>query len=124
MDALIEIKNFIVSISGLSRTILHIYIGTGGFLLLSWMAKWPMANGRAFLAIALVEILNEINDVLVVLFEFGGQIIPFNLHRIAWPPYVTDTVLPNSAQDIVHTLAIPLVLVLCARKTDILSRRR
>lgn len=99
------IKLAVVEGTGLSRDLLHVFVGFGALLLAALALRRPLASPLPWLALLLAEAMNEIYD----------------MHRELWPD---RPIWPGSLRDLLVTMAIPTALMLLARHAPGLFVRR
>ena len=87
--------------SGLPRDMLHIYAGVLGQLTLAFILRRPIASLLPLLPLLVLELVNEWYDM----WSFGGS------------DAVPDEFWGAATSDIIHTMALPVLLCLAARFT-------
>lgn len=87
-------KKYISVELGITHALLHVGVGLIGYLLSGWLMQRRLGNGRALIPILILELANEIVDCV----QYATSGWP-------WAP-----VLIGSAEDIVATMALPLLL--------------
>jgi hypothetical protein len=92
-----QVKLFIEHASGISMDALHILIGFVLFLLAARLLRTGVASALPWLAVLLLELLNEVYD----------------LHVELWPDLGSQ--LGEGAKDILLTMAMPTLLLALAR---------
>ena len=95
-----DFKNLIEAIIGLDRNVLHVHLGLVLFFFLAWCFPGPGRYWKAFVWVAIIELVNEFFDATMA---FDAA------HRPNWP---------DMAADIINTLFWPAVWCLwkCRRR--------
>lgn len=92
-----QVKLFIEHVSGISMDALHILVGFVLFLLAARLLRTGVASALPWIAVLLLELLNEAYD----------------LHVELWPNLGSQ--LGEGAKDIMLTMAMPTLLLAVAR---------
>lgn len=92
-----KLKLFMSQATTLSMDALHLLAGLIGFLVVARLFKRPLSDARPWLAVFILELLNEWSDLSVEL----------------WPDVARQ--LGHGAKDILLTMVVPTVLMLVAR---------
>jgi hypothetical protein len=92
-----QVKLFIEHTSGISMDALHILVGFILFLIAARLLRTGMASPRPWLALLVLELINEIYD----------------LHVELWPDLGSQ--FGEGAKDILLTMALPTLLLIMAR---------
>lgn len=100
-----DIKLAVVEGSGLSRDLLHVFVGFGALVLVALALRRPLASPLPWLLLLAAEAGNELYD----------------LGREQWPD---RPIWPGSLRDLLVTMAIPTALLLLARYAPGLFVRR
>ncbi|RHW16660.1 hypothetical protein D1610_14810 [Sphingomonas gilva] len=93
----IDAKTWLSEAIGLDKNFLHVYAGVIGLLALAALLRRPVGDGRALALVTLLEGVNEAIDL------YGNWL---DDQRLYWD---------HSLVDALHTLALPLLIVVCAR---------
>jgi hypothetical protein len=99
-------KLAILSVVGLSKDALHIYVGLAVFLAAAWLLRRPLRSPLPWLAALAVACLGELLDAIDDTRSFGYWRVGASMH------------------DILNTLFWPTALLLLARFTRIFDIRR
>lgn len=92
-----KLKLFVSQATTLSMDALHLLAGFIGLLVVARLFDRPISDARPWLAVLLLELLNEWSDLYVEI----------------WPDVARQ--LGQGAKDILLTMAVPTILLLLAR---------
>ncbi|MEA1071019.1 hypothetical protein [Sphingomonas sp. LY160] len=92
-----QIKQFVAHATSISMDALHVVVGIIGLLIAARVLRLSIADGRPWLILLVIEVLNELND----------------LHVEEWPERATQY--GEGAKDVVLTMLIPTLLLVVAR---------
>lgn len=90
------LKLAVVQATGLSRDLLHVFMGVGAMVLAALVLRRPLSSPLPWAALLIAELANEAYD----------------LHREAW---LDRPMWPASIRDLLVTMAIPTALLLLTR---------
>ena len=97
-----QVKLFVAHLTTLSMDALHIVGGFAGLLLVARLFRRPVTDGRPWLAVLALELLNEWSDLTVE----------------RWPEMAIQ--LGEGAKDVLLTMLVPTILLLVARRRPLL----
>lgn len=96
----LDVKRDLVELTALDRDALHIYAAILILFATVWLCRLNLSDWRGLIPLVVLELLNEFAD----------------LRYEIWPPADRGMQWWASAHDIVNTFAVPVLLILVARR--------